>query len=278
MAPSPSQPATGVDGRGRDGTVVRVADTVLAEVAADAARRVAGVVALRSGRVGVATAFVGRVAPSASPADGVRVRRGPPTVIDIGAVVALGEPCLEVAKELQRSVGARIADLTGVDATVSVDIVDVETGGRRTVAPPADGAAGAQRSSAVGATATVSGPDGSIRPVTPPDRVAAGGVTATARSVRAAVDATGVAAVCAAGPLEGAVASASRTVRGVTLATHRVVVHVAIGALPVADVADVVTGAVRGVLGGTRWAHADLVLHVDALEGGLLDRQPRVGR
>jgi len=110
---------------------LHVSDVVVARLAAAAAREVPGVLALRpdlgQALLGLAGSLFARHGDS--PFD---ERGGASAVVDgdraqvtLTVATALGHNCRDLATAVQRAVVARVADRTGLVATVTVTIADV---------------------------------------------------------------------------------------------------------------------------------------------------------
>ncbi len=115
---------------------IRIADSVVAKIAAHYTLAVPGVVALRSGITDAVVNIAGRVARPSRPAratgdlpsDGVTVAVDDANriaTITVDVVLRLGVPCLEVAKHVQQQVDADIRATTGLTSSITVNIVDV---------------------------------------------------------------------------------------------------------------------------------------------------------
>jgi uncharacterized alkaline shock family protein YloU len=108
---------------------IRVADAVVARVAAHSARRVPGVVALRTNiaqaLLGIAGAVLGQDR-SWLPADGVHaVVDGGSAEVSVTIVTRLGHNCRDLAQAMQRDVAAEVGVYTGLEVLVTVTIADV---------------------------------------------------------------------------------------------------------------------------------------------------------
>lgn len=108
---------------------LHVGDVVLAKVAAQAARGMPGVVALRGdlgqALLGIVGAVLGQEG-SWLPADGVSVGGDARSVeVSVTIVTRLGHNCRDLIGSVQRDVAAAVAAYTGLDVTVSVTIAEV---------------------------------------------------------------------------------------------------------------------------------------------------------
>lgn len=108
---------------------LHVGDTAVARIAAQRARQVPGVVALRADLVqallGLAGSALGHDR-SPLPADGVHaaVREGSAEV-SVTVVTRLGHNCRDVVMAVQREVTAEVTATTGLDVVVRVTVADV---------------------------------------------------------------------------------------------------------------------------------------------------------
>jgi uncharacterized alkaline shock family protein YloU len=110
--------------------ILHVGDAAVARVAAQAARRVPGVVALRAdltqALLGLAGAVLGGERDRPLPTDGVHAQVNG-TAADVSVTVAtrLGHNCRDLATAVQEAVGAEVRAVTGLDAVVRVTIAEV---------------------------------------------------------------------------------------------------------------------------------------------------------
>lgn len=108
---------------------MRVGGSAVARIAAERARRVPGVVTLRADLVRVLRTAAGSVlghAPGALPTDGVTASvQGRHADVSVTVVTRLGHNCRDLARDVQRAVGAEVAAYTGLDTTVTVTIAEV---------------------------------------------------------------------------------------------------------------------------------------------------------
>lgn len=118
---------------GRAGTGnlrMHVGDAVVARIAAERARRVPGVVALRAGPtralLGVAGTVLGRDRAGTLPADGVQAQvHGRAADVTVTLATRLGNNCRDLARAVQVAVTDEIRTYTALDPTVRVVIADV---------------------------------------------------------------------------------------------------------------------------------------------------------
>lgn len=108
---------------------MRVGDVLVARIAAQAARAVPGVVALRPdlGRLlrAAASSALGQP-PDTLPADGVCARvHGGTAEVAVEVVTRLGHNCRDVAQAVQHAVHVEVAAYTGLVAVVRVTIAEV---------------------------------------------------------------------------------------------------------------------------------------------------------
>jgi uncharacterized alkaline shock family protein YloU len=114
---------------GADGVRMHVGDAVVARVAAERARRVPGVVALRAdlaqALLGLAGSALGQH-QGALPTEGVSAAvQGGAAEVSVTVVTRLGHNCRDLAQEVQRAVHAEVGAYTGLDVLVRVTVVDV---------------------------------------------------------------------------------------------------------------------------------------------------------
>lgn len=116
-------------GAGPDGVRFHVGDAVVARVAAQRAREVPGVVALRAdlaqALLGLAGSVLGpdRVRPAT---DGVTATvQGDRAEVALTIVTRLGHNCRDLARAVQQEVAEAVASYTGLEAEVRVTIADV---------------------------------------------------------------------------------------------------------------------------------------------------------
>lgn len=107
---------------------LHVGDSAVARIAADRARRVPGVVALRADLAQALLGVAGSVlqlerGPSA---DGVQaVVSGAAVEVSVTVVTRLGHNCRDLARAVQTEVAAEVAAQTGLTARVTVTVADV---------------------------------------------------------------------------------------------------------------------------------------------------------
>lgn len=108
---------------------LRVGDVAVARIAAQRARRVAGVVALRPDLARVLRTAAGSMlghAPGALPTDGVTASvHGGVAEVSVTVVTRLGHNCRDLTQEVQRAVAVEVATFTGLAAVVRVTVVEV---------------------------------------------------------------------------------------------------------------------------------------------------------
>jgi uncharacterized alkaline shock family protein YloU len=110
---------------------VHVGDAVVARVAAERARRVPGVVALRADLTQTLLGLAGSVlhpdrAAGTLSADGVQAQvHGTSADVTVTLATRLGHNCRDLAQQVQVAVAAEIRAYTGLDATVRVTVADV---------------------------------------------------------------------------------------------------------------------------------------------------------
>ncbi len=110
---------------------VHVGDAVVARVAAERARRVPGVVALRAdltqALLGLADSVLHRDrAAGTLPTDGVQAQvHGTSTDVTITLATRLGHNCRDLAVAVQEAVAEEVHGYTGLDAVVRVTIAEV---------------------------------------------------------------------------------------------------------------------------------------------------------
>lgn len=107
---------------------LHVGDTAVARIAAQRARRVPGVVALRAdlaqALLGIADAVLGQ--ERAPRTDGVKAAvNGDSAEVTVTVVTRLGHNCRDVARAVQREVADEIARHTGLQVQVSVTVADI---------------------------------------------------------------------------------------------------------------------------------------------------------
>ncbi len=110
---------------------IRVGDAVVARVAAQRARRVPGVVALRADLAQALLGFADSVLSAERdrgtiPADGVHAQvHGTSAEVTITLVTRLGHNCRDVAQAVQVAVAEELRDYTGLDTRVRVIVAEV---------------------------------------------------------------------------------------------------------------------------------------------------------
>lgn len=112
-----------------DGTIT-VSETVVAKIAALAAREVAGVHSLGVGAARSVTSVRDRLPGAApSPTSGVSVEVGrTQAAVDLDIVVEYGTPITQIARAVRRQVIASVEELTGlyvVEVNITVDDVNL---------------------------------------------------------------------------------------------------------------------------------------------------------
>lgn len=114
---------------------VHVADTVIAKIAAYYTRKVPGVFALQPDLTQTVLGFAGWMlgshqdGDSALSTDGVDVDvDGQTAQIQISLITRLGYNCRDIAEAIQQQVTGQVATHTGLIATVSVTITDIDLG------------------------------------------------------------------------------------------------------------------------------------------------------
>ncbi|WP_300009054.1 Asp23/Gls24 family envelope stress response protein [Pseudonocardia sp.] len=111
---------------------VHVGDTVVARVAAQRARRVPGVVALRADLAQALLGFADSLLNAgggALPTDGVHASvRGGSAEVSITLATRLGHNCRDVAQAVQQEVAAEVRAYTGLDVVVRVTVAEVLLG------------------------------------------------------------------------------------------------------------------------------------------------------
>lgn len=128
---SEEHPATHWDGVPAESRL-HVSDTVVARVAAYHACRVPGVLRLRPNLAQSMTGIASRLLPSREaghriPTDGVTaVVEGGRAEISVSVITRWGRNCRDLADEIQRQVAEQVQSYTGLPATVSVTITDVD--------------------------------------------------------------------------------------------------------------------------------------------------------
>lgn len=111
---------------------LQVSDTVVARVAAYHACRVPGVLRLRPNLAQSMTGIAGRLLASRDseyriPTDGVTaVVDGGRAEISVSVITRWGCNCRDLAEQIQRQVAGQVLSYTGLAATVSVTITDVD--------------------------------------------------------------------------------------------------------------------------------------------------------
>lgn len=117
-------------GAGPD-VVVHVGDAVVARIAAERARRVPGVVALRADLSQALLGLAGSVllrdrGPGTLPTDGVQAQvHGSSADVTITLATRLGHNCRDLAQAVQVAVADEVRAYTGLDAVVRVVVSDV---------------------------------------------------------------------------------------------------------------------------------------------------------
>jgi uncharacterized alkaline shock family protein YloU len=112
-------------------THVRVGDVVVARVAAERARRVPGVVALRADLTQALLGLAGSVlhrdrSAGALPTDGVHAQvHGTQADVTITLATRLGHNCRDLAQQVQVAVAEEVRAYTGLDTVVRVVVADV---------------------------------------------------------------------------------------------------------------------------------------------------------
>lgn len=108
---------------------VHVGDAVVARVAAQRARRVPGVVALRADLAQALLGLAGTVLGQdrgALPTDGVHAAvHGTTAEVSITLATRLGHNCRDLVQAVQREVAAEVGAYTGLDVVVSVTVAEV---------------------------------------------------------------------------------------------------------------------------------------------------------
>lgn len=116
-------------GAGVPSVRVHVSDTVVARVAAQQARRVPGVVALRAdlgqALLGIAGSALGQDRSTLS-TDGVSATvNGRSAEVSVTIVTRLGHNCRDLAQAVQREVAAAVSAYTALDVHVQVTVADI---------------------------------------------------------------------------------------------------------------------------------------------------------
>jgi uncharacterized alkaline shock family protein YloU len=111
------------------GVRVHIGDAVVARVAAQRARKVPGVVALRADLAQALLGFADTLLHTrggALPTDGVHASvHGTSADVSITLATRLGHNCRDVAQAVQREVAAEVHAYTGLDVTVRVTVAEV---------------------------------------------------------------------------------------------------------------------------------------------------------
>lgn len=103
-----------------------VGHSAVARIAEHRARRVPGVVALRADLTQALLSVADTILRRPLRTDGVNAAvQGRTAEVSVTVVTRLGHNCRDVARAVQREVGAEVAAQTGLDVRVTVTVADV---------------------------------------------------------------------------------------------------------------------------------------------------------